>query len=75
MKKWFPFISLALFIAVPMAVVLSLMAGVSAVLCHARWGDSGMPSSWGPLKGCHVQLPSGRWVPDDRVRETDLNPK
>lgn len=75
MKKWFPLVSLALFVAVPVAVVLSLLVGIDTLQCRARWGDSGVPSSWGPLKGCQVQLPSGRWVPDDRVRETDLNPK
>ena len=43
--------------------------------CSSRWADSGLKSSWGPVKGCLVKTSSGRWVPDDRVRDVDLEPR
>jgi hypothetical protein len=43
--------------------------------CHSKWGSSGMSTSWGPIQGCLVQTPSGRWVPEDRVRDVDLEPR
>lgn len=43
--------------------------------CSSRWADSGLQSSWGPIKGCLVKTASGRWVPDDRVRDVDLEPR
>lgn len=60
-------------------IVLLLIFGGSMVLskmaCHARWEQSGMATSWGVIQGCLVKLPDGRWVPDDRVREFDLQRK
>ena len=41
--------------------------------CGARWKHSGVNTSWGPIQGCLVKMPSGRWVPDDRVRDIDLS--
>ena len=60
-----------------------VIAGVSVILwvifaslsCSSRWADSGLKSSWGPVKGCLVKTPAGRWIPDDRVREVDLVPQ
>jgi len=41
--------------------------------CHARWDRAGMSDvSWGPIQGCLVKMPDGRWLPSDRVREMDL---
>jgi len=40
--------------------------------CHSRWGGSNMDVSWGPIQGCKVKLPDGRWLPEDRVREVEL---
>lgn len=64
-------------------VVTVVITGVSLILwvvlsswqCSSRWADSGLKSSWGPVEGCLVKTPSGRWVPDDRVRDVDLEPR
>lgn len=57
-------------------VVLSIAAAIySSWSCSSRWNQSGLSTSWGPIQGCLVQTPSGRWVPDDRVREVDLERK
>lgn len=34
-----------------------------------------MQTSWGPVKGCIVQTPNGRWLPEERIREVDLTPR
>lgn len=69
----------AIAIVVGFAVVLGLVIGIPAAFgfvgCKARWSGSGMPVAWGPLQGCQVQLPSGRWIPEDRLRATDLETK
>lgn len=43
--------------------------------CSSKWARSGMASSWGPVQGCLVQLPDGRWMPDERVREIEITPR
>jgi hypothetical protein len=40
--------------------------------CHAKWAGSGLASSWGPIQGCVVQMPSGKWMPEGNVRDMDL---
>jgi len=40
--------------------------------CHSRWDESKLQASWGPVKGCLVKLPDGRWLPEDRLREIDI---
>lgn len=47
----------------------------SAAACSSKWDRSGMQSSWGPIQGCVVKLPDGRWLPEERVREIDISRK
>lgn len=57
---------------------LVLFAGwalLSFVVCDSKWKFSGMETQWGPFKGCLVKVPSGFWLPEERVRETDLAPR
>ena len=52
-----------------MAIVFPL----SYSSCHSRWERSGMAGvSWGPIQGCLVKMPDGRWLPADRIREMDI---
>jgi hypothetical protein len=69
--------NLATFIAgiIILAIVVGIGMGINNVKCKGRWGDSGLPVSWGPVQGCKVQLPDGRWLPEDRIREIDVAPK
>lgn len=63
------------FISVVCAVLIGGALWLSSASCSAAWSKSGMATSWGPIQGCLVQTPSGRWVPAERVREIDLEPR
>lgn len=58
-------------------VILALLIGVASLAfwyqCHAKWDLSGMQAiTWRPVQGCMAQLPDGRWLPTERLREIDL---
>ena len=55
------------------AIGLVIYAVIAAWSCSSRWAQSGVSTSWGPIQGCLVRMPSGRWVPDDRVRDIDIS--
>lgn len=55
--------------------VIFLLLALRAFGCTSRWADSGLQSKWGPIQGCLVKMPDGRWIPDDRVRDIDITPK
>jgi hypothetical protein len=41
--------------------------------CKSKWERSGMAAvTWGPVQGCLVKLPDGRWLPEERIREIDV---
>jgi hypothetical protein len=42
------------------------------VKCDKRWENSGLNTSYTILGGCQVRLPSGKWIPEDRVRQSDI---
>lgn len=53
-------------------VSLAAAHTASEIKCDKRWENSGMETShtfWG---GCQVRLSSGKWVPEDRVRQSDI---
>ena len=41
--------------------------------CKSKWERSNMAVSWGPIQGCLVNLPDGRWLPEERIREIDIS--
>lgn len=51
------------------------MAAIKATQCVASWERSGLKSEWGFYQGCLVQLPDGRWLPSERLREMDIQSK
>lgn len=60
------------------AVIAVMLIGAlvfSSYRCSSRWAMSGLSTSWGPMQGCLVKMPDGRWIPDDRVRDIDIAPK
>lgn len=58
---------------VAIALILLVWFAVEAWACHSKWGRAGMAAvSYGPIQGCMVQLPDGRWFPEGRVREIDV---
>lgn len=54
--------------AIIMVVVLANW-GFRYAACSARWADSGLQSSWGPLTGCRVRTQAGQWIPEGAVRQ------
>jgi hypothetical protein len=65
---------------IALSLFLLLVVGVGWLIfapwsCHSKWGGSNLNVSWGPMKGCTVQMPSGRWMPEDRIRDIDLEEK
>lgn len=52
----------------------ALYCGAGALECTAKWGQSGLRTSFGPIQGCLVETQPGRWLPEDRVRDIDLTP-
>jgi hypothetical protein len=55
------------------AILLIIYAIFAAMSCHSKWGRAGMADvSWGPIQGCMVKMPDGRWLPEERIREIDL---
>ena len=57
-----------------LAVLLG-MAAIKAAQCGASWERSGLKSEWGFFQGCLVELPDGRWLPSERIREMDIQSK
>lgn len=57
------------------AGILAIAGAISAFQCGAQWSGSGMTSKWGIGSGCRVQVPDGRWLPADRVREIEITPR
>lgn len=59
-------------IAVCTVLVAAVLAGATLLdryACLTRWEASGMQVDWGLVRGCRVRMPSGAWIPEDRVRE------
>lgn len=52
--------------------LISVSVYLDSVSCQSKWELSGFRTQWGVLKGCVVQLPNGRWMPEDVIREIDL---
>lgn len=76
MKKQRGYISdgqmMAMFVAASVALVVIGFV-LDAWACHSKWERSGMAGvSYGPIQGCLVKMPDGRWLPAERIREIDI---
>lgn len=73
MKEW---IYIALIYVITMLTIAAVSIAVSAktgeVKCDKRWENSGLNTSYSFWGGCQVRLSSGKWVPEDRVRQSDI---
>lgn len=58
-----------------LVLVLPIAAWLASYKCSAQWSESGLQSKWQLGSGCRVKTPDGRWLPADRVRETEIAPK
>lgn len=65
------YIVFSLFLAVFFVALVVGALLLDSLSCSSRWKYSGLESSSGPLQGCLVHLPDGRWIPDDRYREIE----
>jgi hypothetical protein len=57
-----------------------LLFGIGAIFknwsCKSKWEHAGMAGvTWGPVQGCLVKLPDGRWLPEERIREINIPKK
>lgn len=57
-----------LFSVITAALFAGIIWLVGTYTCSAKWNNSGMNSSWGPVQGCLIQH-NGRWIPADNFRE------
>lgn len=58
-------------------IILCVIVGGMFVLgwyeCHVKYDRAGMADvTYGPVEGCMLKLPDGRWLPSDRIREVEL---
>jgi hypothetical protein len=51
------------------ALILGAVNKLTQYSCFAAWEDSGMPVKYSFMGGCKIQLPDGKWIPEDRYRE------
>ena len=64
--------------AVLVIMLAALLVGLNvfkSYQCDATWKRSGLKSEWTFLQGCLVELPDGRWMPSERLREIDIKPR
>lgn len=61
--------------AVALLVIFCAAWAISAAQCGSKWEGSGLKSDYGLIAGCRVKLPDGRWLPEERVREIEIDPK
>jgi hypothetical protein len=64
-------------IGIFIVLVISLLTGLAMIMenwsCKSKWEHAGMAGiTWGPVQGCLVKLPDGRWLPEERIREIDI---
>lgn len=58
------------------AVVFVIAVMVDSASCHSKWDRAGMSGvQYGPIQGCMVHMPDGRWLPEERIREVDIPKK
>jgi hypothetical protein len=50
-------------------ILFIILAFISAASCESAWSKSGFETSWGPVQGCLIKMPDGRWIPDESYRE------
>lgn len=55
------------------AIILSIVfsVGFASYSCHTKAEKQGMECSWGPIQGCMVKMPDGKWIDYDRLRYMD----
>lgn len=69
--KGFTVIELMIIIAI--FCILGSMPIISYFECHAKWDKAGMAAvEWGPMQGCMLKQPDGRWLPAERMREIEM---
>lgn len=44
---------------------------MDSAVCSSKWAKSGFATSWGPMQGCNIKLPNGKWIPASNYREID----
>jgi len=60
------------FLLIAAGCIFGGVLGLDKASCTGKWEESGFATKWGPVKGCIVQVPNGKWLPEDVIREMDL---
>jgi len=63
-------LGIAILLAMAVLIVLGALA-LGSAKCRTSWALSGLRADWGPVQGCVVQLPDGRWLPASAIRDVD----
>lgn len=73
MKAWVYIVATyTIVLATIIGVSIAVEAEIGEVKCDKRWENSGLETSYTLMGGCQVRLSSGKWIPEDRVRQSDI---
>lgn len=76
MKPWkavvMPLVLPALLCGIVAGTFFAAVETANEAKCDKRWENSGLNTSYSFWGGCQVRLSSGKWVPEDRVRQSDI---
>jgi hypothetical protein len=60
---------MSLYAGIMFLFLFSSYVVIGTISCSAKWESSGFTTSFGPIKGCLIQLDDGRWIPSENYRE------
>lgn len=52
-------------------LVIVVVLALGSCSCSTKAAKQGMECSWGPIQGCMVKMPDGKWMDYDRLRYMD----
>lgn len=61
-------IGLLLVVGITIVAIIGFAVVPVYMTCHSKAEKQGLECEWGPLQGCMVKLPSGKWMDYDRLR-------
>lgn len=62
------FIGLLVVIGIAITMIFGFYAIPCYLVCHSKADKQGLECEWGPIQGCMVKMPDGKWMDYDRLR-------